>query len=190
MMAEDKKKHAHKHQDEPEIEETAGLETDQDPVKLQEVITILVGELDEANKKADETLESLQRSRADFANYKKQQARFEEQRELGMRVDILKKYLSIQDDMELALRNRPTEGVDGAWAEGVALIARKLKNLLDGENLIPVANPGDAFDPNVHEAITFEPSDKFGSHEIIEVIQQGYKLGDRVVRPAMVRVAQ
>lgn len=189
-MKENKHKHESDEMQDPDLitPEQAGAEDD--PEKLQQVITILAEELEEATKKADSYLENLQRNQADFENYKKQQIRLADQRELGMRADILKKYLGIQDDMERALRNRPTEGVDGAWAEGVELIARKLQNLLSGENLVALAQAGDAFDPNFHEAISYEASDEVGSHEIIEVVQQGYKIGDRVVRPAMVRVAQ
>jgi molecular chaperone GrpE len=103
---------------------------------------------------------------------------------------ILKRYLSIIDDLERALKTRPLDGDGAAWAEGIELIYRKLLSILDSEGIQPMEAEGELFDPNLHEAIMSEDSDEHESGQIIEVLQQGYLLGDRVLRPAMVRVAR
>ncbi len=104
-----------------------------------------------------------------------------------MKGDIVKKVLPVLDDLERALQNRPA---DDAWANGIELIARKLQTMLENEGVKRIEAKGAAFDPNFHEAITHEPSDEVESGHIIEVTQNGYVLGERVIRPALVRVAQ
>jgi molecular chaperone GrpE len=83
--------------------------------------------------------------------------------------------------------NRP-EG--DSWANGLELIARKFQNILDAEGVKRIEATGKPFDPNFHEAISSEPNDEVESGHVIEVMQNGYMLGERVIRPAMVRVAQ
>ncbi|HZU86999.1 MAG TPA: nucleotide exchange factor GrpE, partial [Anaerolineaceae bacterium] len=77
-----------------------------------------------------------------------------------------------------------------SWAEGVALIARKLSGILESEGVRPMQAEGEMFDPAMHEAISHEDHPDFQSGQIIEVVQQGYTIGDRVIRPALVRVAR
>jgi molecular chaperone GrpE len=104
-----------------------------------------------------------------------------------MKGDILRRVLPVLDDLERALANRPAQD---AWADGLELIARKFQNILETEGLTRIAAEGQPFDPNYHEAISHEPSDEVESGHVIAVVQNGYTLGDRVIRPAMVRVAQ
>ena len=85
------------------------------------------------------------------------------------------------------MQNRPT---DNAWANGIELIARKLQNLLAAEGLKRIEAEGMEFNPTFHEAISHEPSDGVASGHVIAVVQNGYMLGERVIRPALVRVAQ
>jgi molecular chaperone GrpE len=105
----------------------------------------------------------------------------------SMKGDIIKKMLPVLDDMERALANRP----DGdSWANGMELIARKFQNILEAESVKRIEAAGQPFDPNFHEAISSEPNEDVESGYVIEVVQNGYMLGERVIRPAMVRVAQ
>jgi molecular chaperone GrpE len=104
-----------------------------------------------------------------------------------MKGDIVKKVLPVLDDLERALQNRPE---DSAWAGGIQLIARKLQNILENEGVKKIEAEGLEFDPNFHEAISHEPADAVKSGHVISVVQNGYMLGERVLRPAMVRVAQ
>ena len=103
---------------------------------------------------------------------------------------IIKRYFEIIDDLERALNNRPKDGDGAVWAEGIELIYRKFISLLENEGIVVMKAQGNQFDPNLHEAISSEENDKYESGQIIEVIKQGYSMGDRVLRPALVRVAR
>ncbi len=104
--------------------------------------------------------------------------------------EVIKKYLVILDDLELALKNKPRDGEGAAWAEGITLISRKLQSIIEAENVECICENNVPFDPNLHEAISNEENADFESGHIIEVVRQGYKLGERILRPAMVRVAR
>ena len=106
---------------------------------------------------------------------------------LSMKGDIIKKVLPALDDLERALQNRRPED---PWADGIELIARKLQNMLESEGVKKIEALGKEFDPNFHEAISHEPADGVKSGHVIGVVQNGYMLGERVIRPALVRVAQ
>jgi molecular chaperone GrpE len=149
-----------------------------------------ISELQAAQARADEYLEGWQRARADFANYKKRVERDQSQTYQNATASILKRYLSILDDLERALKTRPQDGEGAAWSEGIELIYRKLLSILESEGIQRMEADGVQFDPNLHEAIMSEESDQHESGQIIEVLQQGYLLGDKVLRPAMVRVAR
>jgi molecular chaperone GrpE len=178
-----------KHMDDEEVNETqpAGEEMpvvdEQADVKLE----ALQNQLAEAESKMSEYKDGWARSQAEFQNYKKRIERDNELTYAYMKGDIIKKVLPALDDLERALQNRPT---DDAWAGGIELIARKLQNILESEGVKRIEAKGAAFDPNFHEAITHEPSEEVESEHVIDVVQNGYMLGERVIRPALVRVAQ
>ena len=155
-----------------------------------EKIEILKTELEKANQQAAENFDGWQRERADFLNYKKRIERDRVCTEQAITSDIVKKFLVILDDLERALKARPVSEEGAAWAEGIELIYRKLQNQLETKGVTRIPAEDQEFDPNLHEAITHEDSPDFESGQIIEVIEQGYLLGDRVVRPARVRVAR
>ncbi len=164
------------------------------PEDLTEIIAkkmdALQAELAESRAKADEYLEGWQRALAEFANYKKRIERDQSQFYQNAAGSIIKRYLEVLDDLERALKNRPQEGEGAAWSNGIELIYRKLSAILESEGVKPMDAEGKAFDPNMHEAVTLEESEDHESGQIIEVLQRGYILGDRVLRPAMVRVAR
>ncbi len=146
--------------------------------------------LEQARQQSSEYFEGWQRERADFINYKKRIEREQAALTQILTAEIIKKYLVILDDMERALKNRPTEGDGAEWAAGVELIYRKLQGILEGEGISRIPAENEMFDPNRHEAISHEDSPNHKSGEVIEVCQQGYVIGDRVLRPALVRVAR
>jgi molecular chaperone GrpE len=146
--------------------------------------------LSEAEARSAENLDGWQRALADFVNYKKRVERDNEALRLTMKGDIIKKFLPVLDDLERALQNRPTEGNAAAWADGVELIVRKMQAILEAEGVKKIDAQGAPFDPNYHEAISHEPADGVESGHVIAVVQNGYMLGERVIRPALVRVAQ
>ncbi len=173
-----------KNEAEEVVEESAAEES---PAPEGESLEELRNKLAEAESKAAEYKDGLARERAEFQNYKKRVARDNESAYANMKGDIIKKVLPVLDDLERALQNR----VEGdAWANGIELIARKLQNTLEAEGIKKIEAKGAAFDPNFHEAISHEPAEGVESGHIIEVVQNGYMLGERVIRPALVRVAQ
>jgi len=148
-------------------------------------------EVERMKGQAAEYLDGWQRARAEFANYKKRVEREQEESRARVVADMLQDFVTILDDLERALRDRPTDGDAAAWASGIDMIQRKLMAVLDAEGvrpMIPVA--GEMFDPNVHEAISHEPSPDHTEGQIIGIIHQGYRIGERVIRPALVRVAK
>ena len=160
----------------------------------------LKSELNAANAKAAEYLDGWQRARADFANYKKRVEREQAEARGTIAAEVLTRVLPALDDFELALKNAPAEsdGVtsDGVtsdaakWAEGLSLVYRKLTTLLEKEGIARIEADGQPFDPNLHEAVVHEESENHPEGHVIEVLRQGYKLGDRVLRPALVKVSK
>jgi molecular chaperone GrpE len=165
-------------------------EIDISPTKLLADIEKLNEELEASQAKSEEYLAGLQRERAEFANYRR---RTTEEREamLGLAgEDLIRKVLALADDFDLAIEARPEAIADDPWVEGVAAIDRKLRALLESEGVTQIdASPGTRFDPREHEAIATVPSADRGEGEIVEEIRRGYRLRDRVVRPALVAVA-
>jgi molecular chaperone GrpE len=171
--------------------EEAGFSTEEEMFEngeqLREEIEALQSQLEAAQAKATENLDGWQRAQAEFINYKNRVQRDREAEYASMKGDIIKKVLPVLDDLERALANRPE---DSSWANGMELIARKFQNILEAEGAKRIEAKGQPFDPNFHEAISSEPSEDVESGHVIEVVQNGYMVGERVIRPAMVRVAQ
>ncbi len=172
---------------ESEVNEPVNVELATLPM---EELTALKDELEAVQTKSKEYFEGWQRERADFINYKKRIERDQAQLHQVITANILKKFLPILDDMELAIKNRPEDATDRSWWEGMELIARKLQGILEAEGVNRIQAEGAFFDPTRHEAITHEDNPDFQSGQVIEVVQQGYMIGDRVIRPALVRVAR
>lgn len=189
----EKKKHQHEEElDENKTEAVAtsndvSENTSSDVEQLSAEIELLKKQLAEAESKLSDYKDSWLRSQADFQNYKKRIERDNEMLYISMKGDIIKKVLPALDDLERALQNRRAED---PWADGIELIARKLQNMLESEGVKKIEALGVEFDPNFHEAISHEPANGAQSGHVIGVVQNGYMLGERVIRPALVRVAQ
>jgi molecular chaperone GrpE len=166
-----------------DVSESTSPEVEQLSAEIDE----LRKKLSEAESKTSEYKDSWLRSQAEFQNYKKRLERDNELMYTSMKGDIIKKVLPALDDLERALQNRRP---DDPWADGIELIARKLQNMLESEGVKKIEALGAEFDPKFHEAISHEPSDGAKSGHVIGVVQNGYMLRERVIRPAMVRVAQ
>lgn len=176
------------HRTEP-TEKVPAAEEKKAPISEKE-IDELTAKLEKAENDARNNLDGWQRERAEFSNYKKRIDRERITMKDNITGDIIKKYLVVMDDMDLALKNQPTDSVGAAWASGIELISRKLNSIIEAEGIEKINTDHVQFDPNIHEAISYEECPGFESGEVIEVFRQGYKLGDRVLRPAMVRVAR
>jgi len=149
-----------------------------------------VDELSKALGLVEEFKDALQRERADFQNFRKRIERETDMLKAKTVGDVLGKFLPVVDDFERAVNAIPEEEREKDWVAGISLILRKLQALLEAEGVQQIDPLGQDFDPNYHEAIgADEPSDEFASGQVTAVLQKGYLKGDRVLRPAMVRVA-
>ena len=165
-------------------------EIDVSPTKLLEEIEALKADNATLTTQTEEYLVALQRERAEFLNFKRRTAE-ERQRDLGLAAeDLIRKVLTLADDFDLAIEARPESIAGDPWFEGVSAIDRKLRTLLDSEGVTAIdAGPGIAFDPREHDAIAYVPGTGQREGEIIEQVRRGYRLRDRVLRPALVVVA-
>ncbi len=145
--------------------------------------------LAEAQKKAQEYSIGWQRERADFSNYKKRAERDLMTMRFNAKIDTLKTLLPVLDDFERAMAIIPDDLRDHAWLEGISAIQRKLLKTLEEEGVQIVDPTGELFDPNLHEAIGRDTDTEVESGYITATLQKGYLCGDRVLRPALVRVA-
>jgi len=169
-------------------EETEALEEEEE--EIDELAT-LRQQFEEAQAQADEYLDDLRRERAAFQNYKKRQENERSELRQTALAGVLIQILPIVDDLERALEAIPEDQADQPWVGGVALIQRKLLTTLEGFGVVPVeAEPGQPFDPFVHEAVSYEEHEDHQEGQIIAIVQNGYTLGQRTLRPAMVRVAK
>lgn len=191
-------KNKNEEKEKPEVEkEQNGSDFNEDSIfedqgvdsELEEQVTALQTALDEMDNKAEEYLDGWQRARAEFANYKKRVLRENMDIRQVARGEVIKLYLDIADDLERALQEKPETGDSETWAEGIEIIFQKLRARLESEGIKPMKAMGEDFDPNIHEALMKEESEEFESGKIIEVMQEGYWIGDKVLRPALVRVA-
>jgi molecular chaperone GrpE len=171
--------------DAPEVDASeADVEEVEQALSLEE-------QLEQAQQEADKNMEGWQRAAAELANFKRRQ---EEQRKLQrdqIKAEVLEGVISALDDIDLAFQNVPEE-LDGqliGWVEGFRLVQRKLDKTLDDQNVMPVNTEGE-FDPNFHEAVSYEENDEYEEGQIIAEVRKGYQVGNRVLRPALVRVAK
>jgi molecular chaperone GrpE len=150
-----------------------------------------VQQRDDATRERDEYLAALQRERAEFLNFKRRTAE-ERQAMLGLAAEgLISKVLTLADDFDRAVDTRPDTIADDPWVEGIAAIDRKLRLLLESEGVSAIdAPPGTPFDPRVHEAVANVPNTGRPDGEVVDELRRGYKLRDRVIRPALVAVAQ
>ena len=165
-------------------------EIDISPAKLLADIERLQAELATAQQERDGYVAALQRERAEFLNFKRRTA---EEREAALGLageDLIRKVLALADDFDRALEARPASHANDPWVEGIAAIDRKLRQLLESEGVTAIqAEPGRPFDPREHEAVANVPAADRRDGEIVEELRRGYRLRDRVIRPALVAVA-
>ena len=165
-------------------------ELDTSPAKLAAEADELRRELEQVRQEAADNRAGWQRTAADFANFRR---RTEQDRELMLGLAneaLLSKLLGIADDFDRAIEHMPPELRDVGWVEGIAAIDRKLRLLLDSEGLIPIEAIGQPFDPREHEAVTQEVTAEVPEGTVTAELQRGYRVRDRVLRPAMVAVAK
>ena len=163
---------------------------DASPAKLAAEVDELRRQLESAQQEAADNHAGWQRTAADFANYRRRTEQDREQM-LGLANEaLLSKLLVIADDFDRAIEHMPPELRDVGWVEGIAAIDRKLRLLLDSEGLTPIDAVGRPFDPHEHEAVTEQETTDVPEGTVTAELQRGYRIRDRVLRPAMVAVAK
>lgn len=147
-------------------------------------------QLDEARAEAEEYLDGWRRAQAEFSNYKKRQRAEQAKIQELANANLLRKLLPVLDDFQRAMTTIP-DGLERlSWSQGLLMIKRKLEAILETEGVEPIETEGERFDPRYHEAVTHEEMPGYEEGQIIGEVQKGYVLGDRVLRPALVRVAK
>jgi molecular chaperone GrpE len=159
----------------PEVKDETTSDSEQDLEKA----------LSEAKQKVEEYLDSWKRAQADFINYKR---RTEQERlEVGMyaNTQLILALLPILDDFERAFVSITPRLAKTDWVDGISLIERKLRTTLEAQGLSPIKSVGETFDPNLHEAVMHINGE---DGKVVQEMQKGYKLHDKVIRPSKVAV--
>ena len=166
-------------------DETAKAPVQAEPPEGLNLMQALIAAQQEAQSNQD----GWQRARAEFANYKKRTER--ERRGLFQRasLDTLKELLPIIDDFDRAFENVPEDISENTWVEGVLMIRSRFETLLEKYQIEAIAPTGEPFDPVFHEAIGADETDEVESGHVTVTLQKGYRVGETVLRPALVRVA-
>ena len=143
----------------------------------------------ELQRQRDEYYDRLLRKTAEFDNYRKRIERERQAQAESAAADVLKELLPLVDDLERALKAESAEGTD-VYRRGVELILKRLEDTLRRRGVRPIEALGLDFDPNYHQAVAYEPAENRRDGEVIEEFGRGYMLGDRLLRPSMVKVAK
>lgn len=170
---------------EPITTETPAPETAPEeaaPLSLEE-------QLEKAKADAAANLDGWQRARAEFANARRRMDKQLSEAYTNATADVVSRLLPVIDDFDRALANVPETVAQDGWFDGIRLVSKKLNGILENANIERIGSIGTPFDPNIHEAILQEPSDEHESGVVIRELQSGYKVGERVIRPALVVVA-
>jgi molecular chaperone GrpE len=152
--------------------------------------TALQEALAQTQAQAEEYLDGWQRARAEFANYRRREEARREQASVEVVGRVLAHFLPVLDDLERAFSSVPPDVQDNPWVKGLSLVAQKMLTGMDKEGVavMPV-ELGDPFDPNYHMAVLHLPCADYDEGQIAMVLQRGYTIGERVLRPAMVQVS-
>ncbi|GCF08470.1 nucleotide exchange factor GrpE [Dictyobacter arantiisoli] len=146
-------------------------------------------QLAEEQRKANEYLDLLRRTQADFINYKRRVAQEQAEARSVAQSAVIERLLPVLDDLGRVMASVPEELTDNPWAQGVLLSSRQLLNTIEQLGVRPLGAPGEPFDPYKHEALMRIPRSDMTEGTIIEVIRPGYTIGERILRPAQVIVS-
>lgn len=153
-------------------------------------VEIVQEQLAKVNEEKNSWHEQLLRQRAEFENFRKRVEREKQELRLQSRADVIRSTLEVLDNLERALSiGQSDSGNLEAFLEGVQLIQKQLFGSLTNFGLTPVKAVGEMFDPSIHEAVATQVSEELEPNTIVDELQRGYLLGDRLIRPARVRVA-
>lgn len=170
-------------------EEARAEEASPEPETLEGRLGALEGELAKAREEAAAAADRALRTLAEFDNYRKRSERERREAASAGAASVLRELFLLADDFDRALAHAG-EDVPEAFLEGMRLVARRLHDLLDRHGVARIDSLGQPFDPEFHEAVSTVPDDGAAPNTVIQEIQPGYRMGDRVLRPAKVIVSR
>ena len=170
------------------VDDEVQKNAEEDEETLKQEITELKNALEAEQEQSERYLKNWQYAQADLENYKKQVIKDRQMLQETIKVNAMRSFLDVMDDLERSLAHAPDGEEAEKWVNGINLIHRKMLMHLENEGVKPIQAEGE-FNPAIHEAITSEPNPDVESGHIIGVVQQGYQIGNRVLRPARVRVS-
>lgn len=169
------------------VEEEPKKEKKSKPKKEKDKESKKAPDLKEAAEKlVREEKDKYLRLAAEYDNFRKRSQKEKDSLYTDIKVDTLRKFLPVYDNLERALKQ---ETADEAYRKGVEMIMAQFKSTMDGLGVTEIAAEGEKFDPEKHNAVMHVEDESFGENEIVEVFQRGFTLGDKVIRFAMVKVA-
>lgn len=164
-------------------------ETGDPPADEGDAYASLQSQVDTLTREKTSLYDQLLRRAAEFENYRRRIERERSDAYQRARVEVLVEFLPVVDNFERALSSLEESGDAEALRQGVELIHKQFKDALTKFGLEPIDAIGKTFDPHLHEAVTIEATDKHKENTVIEEFQRGYKIGDKLLRPAKVKVA-
>lgn len=171
-----------------EIEETIDETIEESKEEVNELEQLKL-KLEKAESSSKDYLDKLQRSMAEFDNFRKRtNVEKASMYENGAR-DTIEKLLPILDNFERAILSTPEEDKNSAMFKGIDMIFNQMVETFKNMGVEEVAGVGETFDPNIHNAVLHIDDDSFGENVVVEVMQKGYKYKDKIIRPSMVKVA-
>jgi molecular chaperone GrpE len=170
----------------PQSEESAGVM--ESGASEQSIRPVAEGELERLKAENAGYLDRLARLQAEFDNYRKRSAREQQEFRDYALADALKQVLPILDSLDRALKTANASTED--FRAGVELIDRQFHDVLTKLGVEPIAAAGQVFDPNLHQAVQMVETNEIADNHVVDELQRGYRIKDRLLRPAMVRVAQ
>jgi molecular chaperone GrpE len=160
------------------------------PGGLVQEVERLHAELEEAQRATEEARAAWQRSAADFANYRRRSEQ-ERAEQAGLASEsLLLRVLALADDFDLAIEHVPEDALGSPWVEGISAIDRKLRQLLESAGVTAIETVGQPFDPHEQQAISYEETTEAPDGTVLRELTRGYRLRDRILRPALVAVAR
>lgn len=169
--------------DQPAAESVDGDQSPPDDLET------LRAELAELAQKADEYLRLAQRTQADFINYRRRTEEERAQQARDANVAFLQRLLPVLDDFERALSSATPDDLESSWGKGIVLVDRNLRGLLAADDVQRISAEGAEFDPREHEALGSQPTAEVPEGHVVQIVRQGYRKGDRILRPAQVIIA-
>ena len=157
------------------------------PEGQSQVLEAVEGDSDQDKAEVRAT---LQRVQADFMNYKRRSDEERQEQQKYSNSRLILKLLPLVDEFSLAIDHAAKTEAAESWLEGIRLLHRKLYSLLESENVTRIEVQGSEFDPYQHEAMAYQESTEYKEGEIVSVVREGYKLHDRLLRPALVILAR